>query len=164
MSSPMPKPVKITFAPGDCPSPAALAAFISACAEGEANARSSAFAPAFNTAAHAVPSGYFKIPCSFTIKARRSGIIIMMPSKPPSTATNITRVSSKSKPRIKIAGIVTPTPNAIDSPAEPAVCVMLFSKIVESRTPNFDIMRNSASEMTATGIDALTVIPTLSTR
>jgi len=66
--------------------------------------------------------------------------------------------------QIKIAGIVTPTPNAIDSPAEPAVCVMLFSRIVELRTPNFDIMRNNASEMTATGIDALTVIPTLSTR
>ena len=36
-----------------------------------------------------------------------------------------------------IAGIVTPTPNAIDSPAEPAVCTMLFSRIVASRKPNF---------------------------
>ena len=28
-----------------------------------------------------------------------------------------------------IAGIVTPTPKAIDSPADPAVCTMLFSRI-----------------------------------
>ena len=63
-----------------------------------------------------------------------------------------------------IAGIVTPTPNAIDSPAEPAVCTMLFSRIVASRPPNFESRRNSVIEMTATGIDALTVRPTFSTR
>ena len=63
-----------------------------------------------------------------------------------------------------IAGIVTPTPKAIDSPAEPAVCTMLFSRIVASRTPNFDSSRKSVIEMTATGIEALTVRPTLSTR
>jgi hypothetical protein len=63
-----------------------------------------------------------------------------------------------------MAGIVTPTPKAIDSPAEPAVWVMLFSRIVASRTRTFESMRKSASEMTATGIEALTVRPTLSTR
>jgi hypothetical protein len=63
-----------------------------------------------------------------------------------------------------IAGMVTPTPNAIDSPADPAVCTMLFSRIVASRSPIFDRMRKSVIEMTATGIDALTVRPTLSTR
>ena len=67
------------------------------------------------------------------MSARRSGIIIRMPSSPPSTATSITRVISRSKPRIMIAGIVTPTPKAIDSPADPAVCTMLFSRIVASR-------------------------------
>ena len=36
-----------------------------------------------------------------------------------------------------IAGIVTPRPKAIDSPAEPAVCTMLFSRMVASRSPNF---------------------------
>ena len=35
-----------------------------------------------------------------------------------------------------MAGIVTPTPNAMDSPALPAVCVMLCSRIVASRHPN----------------------------
>ena len=63
-----------------------------------------------------------------------------------------------------IAGIVTPTPKAIDSPAEPAVCTMLFSRMVASRPPSFDSSRNSVIEMTATGIEALTVRPTFSTR
>ena len=65
---------------------------------------------------------------------------------------------------MRIAGIVTPTPNASDSPEDPAVCVMLFSRMVESRTPNFDSPRKSAREMTATGMDALTVMPILSAR
>ena len=65
---------------------------------------------------------------------------------------------------MRIAGMVTPTPKAIDSPAEPAVCVMLFSRMVESRSPVFDNPRNIAREMTATGIDALTVRPTFKTR
>ena len=99
------------------------------------------------------------------MSARRSGIIIRMPSAPPRTATNITRVSSKSKPSIMMAGMVTPTPKAIDSPAEPAVWAMLFSRIVASPVPNnLEASRNSVSEMTATGIDALTVRPTFSTR
>ncbi len=156
--------MKITFAPGDLPNPAASAARISAWAEGEAAALQSAEAPALSTAAQAVPSGYLRIPCSFTISARRSGIIMRIPRRPPSTATSITRVSSRSKPRMRIAGRVTPMPNASDSPAEPAVCVMLFSRIVASRPPSFDQPRNIASEMTATGMDALTVSPTLSTR
>ena len=63
-----------------------------------------------------------------------------------------------------IAGMVTPRPKAIDSPAEPAVCTMLFSRIVESRRPNFESRRKIVIEITATGMDALTVSPTLSTR
>ena len=63
-----------------------------------------------------------------------------------------------------MAGIVTPTPNAIDSPADPAVWTMLFSRIVASRAPSFEASRKSAIEITATGIDALTVSPTLRTR
>jgi len=161
---PIPSPVKIALAPGAFPSPAASAARISATAPGEAWSRSSAEAPAVRTAAHAVPSGYLRIPCSLTIKALRSGIIMRMPRRPPSTETRRTRVSSRSKPRIMIAGIVTPTPKASDSPAEPAVWVMLFSRIVASRMPSFESMRKSAREMTATGIEALTVRPTFSTR
>ena len=63
-----------------------------------------------------------------------------------------------------IAGIVTPTPKAIDSPAEPAVCTMLFSRMVAFLKPSLDSMRKSVMQMTATGIDALTVSPTLRTR
>ena len=99
------------------------------------------------------------------MSARRSGIIIKMPSAPPRIATSITRVSSRSNPRIMIAGMVTPTPKAMDSPAEPAVCAMLFSRIVASRKPSsLDPSRNNVREMTATGIEALTVSPTFKTR
>ena len=63
-----------------------------------------------------------------------------------------------------MAGIVTPTPKAMDSPADPAVCTMLFSRMLASRLPNFDSRRNRVMEITATGIEALTVRPTLSTR
>ena len=63
-----------------------------------------------------------------------------------------------------IAGIVTPTPKAMDSPADPAVCTMLFSRIVALRRPAFESSRKSVIEITATGIDALTVSPTLRTR
>ena len=63
-----------------------------------------------------------------------------------------------------MAGIVTPRPKAIDSPADPAVCTMLFSSIVASRRPIFESTRKSVIEMTATGIEALTVRPTFNTR
>src|SRR5688500_16606848 len=155
----MPKPVKIVLAPEALSSASAVRVLYT----GSAAARDSSEAPAFNTSAHAVPSGYFKSPCCCTINARRNGIIIRMPSRPPITATSITRVNSRSNPRIMIAGIVTPTPNAIDSPAEPEVCTMLFSRMVASRTPILPSNRNRLIEMTATGIDALTVKPTLST-
>ena len=99
------------------------------------------------------------------MKARRSGIIIKIPSKPPSTETVMTRTTSISKPSSKSAGMVTPTPNAIDSPAEPVVCTMLFSRMVERRKPvSFEMARNSVIDSTAMGTDADTVMPTLSTR
>jgi hypothetical protein len=65
---------------------------------------------------------------------------------------------------MRMAGIVTPRPNAIDSPAEPAVWTMLFSRMVASFTLNRPRALNRVIEMTATGIEALTVRPTLSTR
>ena len=74
-------------------------------------------------------------------------------------------MSSISKPSSITAGIVTPTPNAIDSPAEPVVCTMLFSRMVARRMPNSrENSRNKVIDSTATGIDADTVMPTLSTR
>ena len=70
-----------------------------------------------------------------------------------------------SYPRIMSAGIVTPTPKAIDSPAEPAVWTMLFSRIVALRVPKIrEKARKSVIDSTATGIDAETVIPTRSTK
>ena len=126
--------------------------------------RDSFDAPAISTCAQAVPSGYFRKPCWSLIRARRSGIIIRMPSKPPSIATSITLDSSRSNPSIMIAGMVTPTPNAIDSPAEPAVCITFDSRIVASRMPIFDSKRNNVIAITATGIEADTVRPVFSTK
>src|SRR6185503_61670 len=62
-----------------------------------------------------------------------------------------------------IAGILTPTPKAIDSPADPAVCTMLFSRIVASRMPALPSRRKRLMEITATGMEALTVSPTFNT-
>ena len=53
--------------------------------------------------------------------------------------------------------MVTPTPKAMDSPAEPVVCTMLFSRMVASRPPSLLRSRNVVMEITATGIDAETV-------
>ena len=57
-------------------------------------------------------------------------------------------------PRKISAGIVKITPAAADSPAEPVVCTMLFSRIVER--PN---ARRMLIDSTAMGIDAETVSP-----
>src|SRR3954469_6901917 len=63
------------------------------------------------------------------------------------------------------AGMVTPTPKAMLSPALPAVWVMLFSRIV-ARLVRKTLLkpRKMVMESTATGMEALTVRPTLSTR
>ena len=51
------------------------------------------------------------------------------------------------------------------SPALPVVCVMLFSRIVARRTRKMRVKaRKMVMESTATGMLALTVRPTLSTR
>ena len=57
------------------------------------------------------------------------------------------------------AGIVKITPAARDSPAEAAVCTILFSRILEFRNT-----LNIPMEITAAGIDADTVIPANSPR
>ena len=59
--------------------------------------------------------------------------------------------------QIKIAGIVKIAPAANDSPAEPIVCTMLFSRMESF----FKIIRITPIEITAAGIEADTVIPTL---
>ncbi|MCY1012802.1 hypothetical protein OV079_46165 [Nannocystis pusilla] len=61
--------------------------------------------------------------------------------------------------------MVTPTPNAIDSPAEPAVCTVLFSRMVARRVPSARLSaRSTVIASTATGIEADTVRPTLRVR
>src|SRR5712692_7775530 len=61
--------------------------------------------------------------------------------------------------------MVTPRPKAMLSPALPVVCVMLFSRMVARRTRNTLVKaRKMVMESTATGMLALTVRPTLSTR
>src|SRR5438309_10857435 len=57
------------------------------------------------------------------------------------------------------AGIVNTTPPATDSPADPIVCTMLFSRIVEP--PSFF---STEIASTAIGIEALTVRPARSPR
>ena len=52
------------------------------------------------------------------------------------------------------AGIVKTTPAAIDSPAEPMVWTMLFSRIVD-----FPIFLKTAMARTAIGMEAETVSP-----
>src|SRR6266404_1025766 len=158
----MPNPLKMTLPPLAASS-LTISAFVVVCVL-SATVSDSFEAAALRTSAQAVPSGYFSLPCSATISARRSGIIIRMPSNPPRMATSITRAISRSNPRIIIAGIVTPRPNAIDSPADPAVWTILFCKTFASRKPNFERIRKKVMESTATGMDALTVKPTLRTR
>jgi hypothetical protein len=43
--------------------------------------------PATSTSAQAVPSGYGRTPCSFTMSARRNGTIISTPRMPPANAS-----------------------------------------------------------------------------
>ena len=64
------------------------------------------------------------------------------------------REYSRSKPRKTSAGSVKMTPEAIDWPALPVVCTILFSRI-EARPK----ARRMLMESTAMGIDAATVRP-----
>ncbi|MNL51219.1 hypothetical protein D3C87_1742980 [compost metagenome] len=99
------------------------------------------------------------MPCSWTMRPWRRGIIMSTPSRPPSKATIRTRTSSRSWPSSSRAGMVKATPAAIDSPAEPVVWTMLFSRMVAR--PN---TRKMVMARTAMGMLALTVMPTLRAR
>ena len=69
------------------------------------------------------------------------------------------RPVATSRERKRNPGSVKTTPAAIDSPAEPMVCTMLFSRIVDEPK-----RLNSEIASTAIGIDADTVSPALSAR
>jgi hypothetical protein len=78
------------------------------------------------------------------------------PSHPPSSASGNTRqnVNSEPKPRKISAGIVNITPAARDSPADPVVCTILFSRIVDRPKA-----RKMLMDKTEIGIEADTVNP-----
>src|SRR5271169_4386824 len=112
--------------------------------------------PATKTSAQAVPSGKVRFPCSLTINCRRSGIIKSTPSHPPSSAKGKIRqkVNSDPNPKKISAGKVNITPAASDSPADPVVCTILFSRMVARPKA-----RRMLTESTAIGIEAETVKP-----
>ena len=103
------------------------------------------------------------MPCSFTISALLRGIMNNTPSTPPTNVMSAISASDglstpPSAAHMKIAGKVKIAPAATDSPAEPMVCTMLFSRM-ESRRK---ITRITPMEITAAGIEADTVMPTRS--
>ena len=78
----------------------------------------------------------------------------MPPAKASSRMRSYVKYAGPCGTRKMSAGIVKTTPEASDSPAEPIVWTMLFSRIVE---PPRRFSTEIAS--TAIGIDALTVSP-----
>ena len=87
------------------------------------------------------------------------------PITPPAIARmdNVSRFGLSDSPSAdhrKNTGMVKIAPPASDSPAEPMVCTILLSRIDFRRR----ITRMTTMEITAAGIDADTVMPTLSPR
>src|SRR5579872_7343810 len=85
---------------------------------------------------------------------RRSGIMNSTPSHPPINARKKTPQYSSGNPRKISAGRVKITPPAMDSPAEPVVWTILFSRML-----TLPKARRMLIESTAMGIDAETVSP-----
>ena len=81
-----------------------------------------------------------------------------MPSKPPDIASKVICSNSGGMPHMNSAGSVKMTPLARELEAEPVVCEILVSRIVPP-TPMPLSARNTATVMTATGIDVLIVRP-----
>src|SRR5699024_6002437 len=95
--------------------------------------------------------------CSFTIRARRNGIINTTPSIAPASAMIEIVVKLGCNFQMNKAGNVKITPAANDSPVDVIVCTILFSRM----DVRFNIIRSTAIEITAAGIEADTVIPTI---
>ena len=95
---------------------------------------------------------------------RRNGIIIRTPRNPPASAImRIGQYLKKPSPpapadRNRKPVTVKTMPAATDSPAEPMVWTMLFSRMVEP------IFLKTAIDRTAMGMEALTVTPARSAR
>jgi len=119
-------------------------------------------AAAFKTSAHRFPRD-IQYAVLFTMSARRKGIIIRIPRRPPSTETSAP-ARSPDRIQIMIAGHGAPTPKTRWIHRRPAVCTMLFLKNGRAGEPSLESSRTGWMAITATGIDALTVRPTFSTR
>ena len=89
---------------------------------------------------------------------RRRGIIAASPSRPPSSASTTTCQYGGARPHRNSAGIVKIVPVASEVDAEPIVWAMLASRIVTPRRSG------TATVITAAGIEAETVMPTLGPR
>ena len=120
---------------------------------------SPSLSPVSSTAAQAMPSGYGSSLDS-VMNTLRMGIISRIPSRPPVKATPVTVQKSNSVqvPITMSAGIVKMMPAARLSPADAQVWTWFASRMERSR----NTYRKTSIAMTAAGIDADTVIPTLS--
>src|SRR6185437_2246893 len=114
--------------------------------------------PTRKTSAAATPSGYGK--SDVVTNARRSGIVNITPSMPPTTQTPNAGQNGKPlhQPTITKPGS-TKIIDEIVPAADATVCTILFSQIV----PVLNI-RKIAIEMTAAGIDDANVRPTFKPR
>ena len=113
---------------------------------------------ATRTSAQAVPSGYGRFPCSFSIRKRRSGTMNSTPMSPPQSASSVIWRRRGSRCHMNSAGSVKITPLATELEADPTVWDMFASSRVP-RTPTRRSRRNAATVMTATGMDVEIVKP-----
>ena len=157
----MPKPVKIVAALVAAPPRAACSAF----AAGDASALRFVDAPAFSTSAHAVPSGYFRMPCCCDDQRAPQRDHHQDAEQPAEHrdqhhARHLEIEAENQDRRHRHADAER------DRLARRAG--RLHDVVLEDRrvaaTQSSTSSRNSVIEMTATGIDALTVSPTFSTR
>ncbi len=78
-------------------------------------------------------------------------------------ASRVICSSSGGMPHMNSAGSVKMTPLASELEAEPVVCEIFVSRMLP-RMPTWASARNTATVMTATGIDVLIVSPARSPR
>ena len=118
---------------------------------------------ATRTSAQAVPSGYGRTPCSFTIKNLRKGIMKRIPKSPPVKPITVMLKIDGSSPHKNRAGSVKIIPLARLELAEPTVWEMLCSRMVVLPKIGFTSLKKP-TVITAIGTDVDTVIPTLRPR
>lgn len=94
-------------------------------------------APALSTSAHAVPSGYFNVSWFSTMSVLGGADHHQDPQQAPQDRDEHDAADLEIEAEDHdLPALVTPTSNAIDSPAEPSVWTMLSSRIVDPRNPS----------------------------